>query len=442
MYHLVRSLVEIQPLSTNEYVINHVKDRLSALKILAFSQFFPPEIGAAPKRISEHAIYWVKSGHQVTVVSNVPHSPFGKFYSGYRNGLCQKEIIQGVEVMRVWTLASGKKNTRVHRGLSFMVYLFMSTLVGLMNKRPDIVLASAPYLAGIPGILSSVFHRVPFIYEMRDPWVQVAATTGTIKRGGIIFRFLLAMERAIARYAKRVIVIGKEMAYYIKNEMALSDEPKVVYNGVDKDKLALKDKRIKPIHIPGAKGNFLVGSIGNMGKQYDFDIILETAKELLEENCFFLFVGEGNQKKRIKQKAKIMGLDNVAFYPAVPADEVNAWIRSCNVTVVSMRPESVFKVYVPLKVLDSLVLGVPVLFGGSGEVEHILKSCQGGGVFSSGDNRALLRLIRERMNNPEKLRTEGHSGAEFVSRTFSREKMAYRYQLLVEKVVSEKSSKS
>ena len=123
------------------------------------------------------------------------------------------------------------------------------------------------------------------------------------------------------------------------------------------------------------------------------------------------------------------------FYPAVRSDEVAQWIGLCNVTVVSMRNAPLFRVYLPMKVLDSLMLGVPVLFGGSGEVECILKSSGGGGVFPSGGTDRLVELIRERMKDPYKLKVEGRSGAVYVRENFTRDAMAEKYQDILEHVV-------
>jgi len=386
-------------------------------------------------RIMEHARQWVQAGHRVTVVTNVPNSPFGRFYVGYRNSFCQEEVIEGVSVRRMWTLASGKKFSKWHRVLSFMVYLVVSTLGGLKESKPDIVLASAPYLAGIPGMAASLWYGAPLIYEMRDPWVQVAANGGALTREGFVYKLLLHMERAFARYAQRVVVIGKEMARCIKDEMRLSEEPEVVYNGVSINMLEGKGGNAERLSLPEARGRFVIGCIGNMGNQYDFDVVVEAAVALTEAPCVFLFLGEGSQKKRIEEKAREKGLANIAFYSAVPPHEVGTWIRSCDVTVVSMRPEPIFRAYLPLKVLDSLALGVPVLFGGTGEAKQIVKACGGGETFPPGHKAALVKLIRDRMGDPEKLEAESRSGAEFIRLHYTRKVMALKYLKLMEKIV-------
>ena len=102
-----------------------------------------------------------------------------------------------------------------------------------------------------------------------------------------------------------------------------------------------------------------------------------------------------------------------------------------------MHPEPVFEVYLPLKILDSLSLGIPVIFGGRGEGRHVLKSSKGGAVFSPGDSNKLVELIKERMTNPEQLRKEGQSGLRFVNEHFSRNQMAQKYLRIIKSVACE-----
>jgi len=261
-----------------------------------------------------HARYWAQNGHDVTVVTNVPNFPYGNVYPVYRNSfLGNRETIDGVQVLRVPTLASGKKNSKFHRGLSFLTYLIMSTIGILRCSKPDVVLASAPYLAGIPGLVASLYHGAPLIYEMRDPWVQVAVTNGAIGRDGLAHKLLFGMERCIAKYANKVVVVSKEMAHYIREEMRLPYEPEFVNNGVDRHKADVKDNDTGSIDLPEATGRFIIGAIGNMGNQYDFDVLLAAASQLSNENCFFLFLGEGAQKRSVQAKAERDGLGHVRF---------------------------------------------------------------------------------------------------------------------------------
>jgi len=55
------------------------------MRILFLSDNFPPEGNAPATRVYEHAIRWVRSGNEVTVVTCAPNFPEGKLFPGYRN---------------------------------------------------------------------------------------------------------------------------------------------------------------------------------------------------------------------------------------------------------------------------------------------------------------------------------------------------------------------
>jgi len=406
------------------------------MKILVFSHFFPPEIGAAPMRIADHAYRWVRAGHSVTVITNIPNSPFGKFYKGYKNRICLNGNYRGINIRRILTFPSGKKKTKFHRGGSFAVNTLGSIIAGMIEPKPDIILASAPYLSGIPGMLSAIWHDVPLVYELRDPWVQVAATTETVKKRSLQHKLLETLDRKIVDYAEELVVIGEEMATYLEKEMMLTKKPFVVHNAIDTEKNNVDRK--KRINLTAAQGCFVIGSIGNMGNQYDFDVILDAASELSGESYYFLFLGEGKQLRNIKHKVEKLKLKNIGFYPPVPSSEVDNWFKACDVTVVSMKHDPVFKVYLPLKVLGSMNVKIPVLFGGHGETESILQESGAGRCFAPGDSKALVGLLKHYNQKRNVLQTEGTLGAKFIKNKFNRTVMASKYLNLFKTIVSGK----
>lgn len=72
-------------------------------KILFITDNFPPEVNAPASRTYDHCKEWVKAGADVTVITCAPNFPQGKVYEGYKNKIYQKESIDGIKVIRVWS---------------------------------------------------------------------------------------------------------------------------------------------------------------------------------------------------------------------------------------------------------------------------------------------------------------------------------------------------
>src|SRR5919199_6038583 len=127
------------------------------MRILYFSQYFPPEVGATQTRAWEMSRYLASQGHHVTVVTEVPNHPSGIIPPKYRGRLSERRIEKGVDVLRLWVWASPEKSfaTRMRFYLS---YMGMAALAGsLVRGKYDLVYATSPPLfvaaaGGVPGL--------------------------------------------------------------------------------------------------------------------------------------------------------------------------------------------------------------------------------------------------------------------------------------------------
>ena len=104
------------------------------LAILFLTHYFPPEGNAPASRVYELCRRWVEAGHRVTVITCAPNVPTGRVYDGYRNRLAQREEMDGIEVLRIWTLIAANKGTLL-RMLNYVSYMLSATLRALFVGR-------------------------------------------------------------------------------------------------------------------------------------------------------------------------------------------------------------------------------------------------------------------------------------------------------------------
>ena len=88
------------------------------MRIIFLTHHFPPEVNALASRTFEHCREWQRCGHEVTVLTC---APLGKVQKGYRNRLWQREVVEGIDVLRVWTFLSANRGV-VRRSVSFLSY--------------------------------------------------------------------------------------------------------------------------------------------------------------------------------------------------------------------------------------------------------------------------------------------------------------------------------
>src|SRR5262249_15969697 len=123
------------------------------MRILFFSHYFPPEGNAPATRVHAMSRYWVRSGHPLTVITSAPNVPNGVVYAGYRNRLYQRECIDGIDTVRVWTYLAANKGTLL-RILNFLSYMATAAVAGACQRRPDVIVATSPqFFCGWAGVV-------------------------------------------------------------------------------------------------------------------------------------------------------------------------------------------------------------------------------------------------------------------------------------------------
>ena len=113
------------------------------MHILFLSDNFPPEVNAPASRTFEHLREWVKSGHQVTLITCAPNFPKGKVFEGYKNKLWQQEEVAGIRVIRVWSYIAANEGF-VKRTLDYVSYMLTATIASLFVRKVDVVVGTSP----------------------------------------------------------------------------------------------------------------------------------------------------------------------------------------------------------------------------------------------------------------------------------------------------------
>ena len=131
------------------------------MRILFLTHYFHPEGNAPATRVYEMCRRFVKLGFEVGVVTGAPNVPSGVVYPGYRNRWRSREVVEGIETLRVWTYVAPNKGT-VRRILNYLSFCATATLAGLGVRRPDLVIATSPqFFCAVAGGIFGALRRTP-----------------------------------------------------------------------------------------------------------------------------------------------------------------------------------------------------------------------------------------------------------------------------------------
>ena len=364
------------------------------MKILFLTQFFPPESGAASKRIHGLAKHLVSLGHEVYVVTGMPNYPTGKIKEEYRNKTFCFEEIDGIKVFRYYVYVSNKKNT-LNRLLNYFSLVLSSLFFLFKRKKVDVVITSSPPLfLGIAGVIMSKFKKVPHVFDVRDIWPNVAVEIGEITEQSKIYKLMRIVERFIYINSSMLTVVTKGKKETLIRNGVNRDKIRLISNGFDEEFLDFPiDQHIAESYGLSNKFNLLYAGI--IGIAQGIDLIIKAA-ELLKpySDIQFVLVGTGVELEKMKNLVKEKGLDNVVFAGEQPHINIRSFLHYSQVALVPLKSNAL-KDSVPTKLYEALGVGKPVILSASGDSEEVVKEAQGGLVVKPGDVNMLVKSIEK-----------------------------------------------
>lgn len=370
------------------------------MHIVLLTHYFPPEVNAPANRSFDHALSWARAGHRVTVVTTCPSHPLGKAYPGYSNRWTSRDVVEGIEVIRIWTWLAANRGT-LGRMVGFLSF-FLSVLLHLPRlPKGDVVVSTSPqFFCGLAGWL--LRRRTnKWVLEIRDLWPESIVAVGAMKRS-LLVRALEHIETWAYRRADLVVAVSKGFVPHIAARRG-RDDVAVIRNGVRRDALvapADAGDRFRDRH--GLGGKFVATYLGTHGMAHALDRILDAAALLRDRgDIVFMFVGEGAERERLARYNAQLGLANVVMLGQVPRGDVPAVWSASDAALVTLRRSDTFTTVLPSKMFEAMATATPIVLGVEGEAAELLADAEAGIAVvpedAAGIAEAVCRLADDKV---------------------------------------------
>ncbi|GBF18521.1 MULTISPECIES: glycosyltransferase family 4 protein [Arenibacter] len=350
------------------------------MKLLFLTDNFPPEFNAPATRTHEHCKEWVKNGVDVTVITCVPNFPEGKVYKGYKNKFYQKEIIDGIKVIRVWTYITANEGF-FKRTIDYISFMISSFLIGLFIKCDVIIATSPQFFTAISGRWLSFWKRAKWVMEIRDIWPESIKAVGAMKNNPVISFFEYLEHKMYLNAWKIITVTDSFKKQLIDKHKIKEDKIEVVKNGANMELYGPKPKNQRLLEEHGLKGKFIIGYIGTHGMAHKLDFILDCAKDIKDSKIHFLFLGTGAEKENLLAQKRKFGIHNVTMLDPVEKKLVSEYISILDVGLVNLRKSDTFKSVIPSKIFELTAMHKPILLGVEGEAKNLIQQYNVGLAF-------------------------------------------------------------
>lgn len=401
-------------------------------RLTILTQWYPPEQAPFGRMMHELASDLAGRDWDVTVITGFPNHPRGEVFGGYRKRWLLEEPDAGASVQRVW-LATSANRGLLARLATFATFTLTSAWRFLRRPRADVVFAVLqPLSVGATLPVLAWLKRSKLVFNLQDLHPDTQVRLGMIRHPWLIAA-LRAVEHFAYRHCAALTVICEPFRTHAVNCGAPVDRVHVVPNWVDTARIRPGPDGSDIRRAAGLDdGQFVALWAGTLGFVSGAAIVLDAAQLLrADPHVRFLIVGDGPLRMELIERARLLGLDNVAFLPFQSEDRLVAVQNAGDVSIVTLAREFA-ESSVPSKVLAYMAAGrgVVAAVDRSSPTAKLLRDSGCGVIVEPDDARALAGALRELAHDANRVRELGACARAHAVRHLSREAAVEHYDRL------------
>lgn len=344
------------------------------LRILHVANAYLPYIGGSSLRLRNLLKPLVAADHCEFHILVPKRDLHGKDI--YKSEVVDHEIIDGLYVHRVQKISNMVKEIR--------------KICKEMNI--DIIHAHNPRFA-----LMSIFALVgrPLILE-----------THAVTQMSLVKELLTKLTYKLC---DRIIVLSNSMKQQVIRKYGVSSHKiQVIYNGVEIEKFTQPDKENFAKEKQHISERFVIGYVGTFYKWQGVEDLARSFSSVVKrrDDVRLLMVGEGPEFENVKNIIGELDIGNkVTLTGSVPPDEVPYYIGAMDIFIVPRPSTSETETAVPLKVLEAMAMGKPIVATNVGGLAEVIEDGVNGILTEPGNTGQLADKILSLVDN-ESLRRE------------------------------------
>ncbi len=270
----------------------------------------------------------------------------------------------------------------------------------LEDARPDVVHATTPWTTGDTARAAARRLGLPWVYEVRglpeETWAASHPTPEARDRAAASERFALvrAKETELALSADHVVTLSGTMRDELAGRGVPRERITVVPNAVPDELLdtAAPSPAEARARLGLRPGRALVGTVSSVVGYEGLDTVLRTVARLRSQghDVAALVVGDGVARPGLLRLADELGIAEHAHLPGrVPRDLARTYLAALDVVLVPRRPDRVTRLVTPLKPVEAMAAGRPVVASDLPALAEVLSPLDGGapaGVLVDSDD--------------------------------------------------------
>jgi glycosyltransferase involved in cell wall biosynthesis len=344
-----------------------------------------------------------------------------------------EDVVDGVTYRR---LLPRRMHTRADDRMDQQLELLMAEIE---RFRPAVLHTTTHHVNGECALAAGRRAGIPVVYEVRgfleETWLSKQPDRAAAARSER-YRMWRDRETACMAGADLVVTLGEGMREEIVGRGIPAGKVLVIPNAVDEVFLTEppgRDTTRRELGI--ADDEVLVGTVTSIVDYEGLDLLVDAVGQLRDRGLpvRLLIVGDGVARAALERRAAPLG-DAAVFTGRVPHSEVRRYHAALDVFVVPRRDERVCRLVTPLKPVEAMAGGRPVVASDLPALRELVTDGETGVLVKPEDATALADGLAQLSTDRALRCTLGTAARDAVarSRTWARNAERYReaYQAL------------
>lgn len=272
--------------------------------------------------------------------------------------------------------------------------------------KPSVVIAASNFETALPALVAARQAGLPFVYEVRGFWEISRISRTPSWAGSPEFQRHVRFESEVAKAADRIVTLNRPMAEELVRRGAVREKIDIVPNAVPGlPELAARD--VKLAKKLGLQGGLVVGYIGSLTAYEGLEDLVAACARLNKGGTAVKLMVVGSSSplghsdaadpfsdnlKGLAQGAGLAG--RVVFTGRVSHDEIGKYYALADVIVIPRKPDPVSELVPPLKPVEALAYGRPLVVSDVAPLADLIAEAKLGASFRKGDRGELAAALR------------------------------------------------
>lgn len=262
-----------------------------------------------------------------------------------------------------------------------------------------VIHAASNHVNALPALLAARRLGIPFQYEMRGLWELSRISRTPQYEGSQGYLQGLQLEALVARHADRLFVISEQLGRYVQEHW-----------GVDPTRIDLLPNCVDPQRfLPADAAQVVPHTLAYAGSLLGYeglDTLIDAIALVQPLGCavHLDIIGDGEVRAQLEEQVQRLGLSSVVSFLGKLSPEVTRrHLEQCAVVCIPRKPFKVCQIVTPIKLVEALATGKPVIVPDLPVFRDEMGSHPAGWFFRAGDSADLARVIVAAFADPAAL---------------------------------------